>query len=96
MPKPLKSEKKVTSVWLAAEKDPKGEYILKLFRCFNCSVPVVQYQGDAIRVVPGYHPYTPKTVLKCKGNTKNENGVWEECGIYYCFMGVADTKKFKE
>jgi len=96
MGKPQKSKKKVTSVWLESERTKGGGYKLKMFNCPNCRIPVVQYQGEVIRILPGNHPYTPKTVLKCKGSTKDEFGVWRECNTYYSFMGVVNNSKDSE
>lgn len=98
MGKPRKSRKKVTSVWLESEEsnsaiESSDYYKLKMFYCPSCRVPVIQYQGDVIRIVPGNHPYTPKTVIKCKGSLKDDDGIWEECGMYYSFMAVVNNKK---
>lgn len=88
MSKSLKGTAKVTSVWLSAEKNGRG-YKVEMFKCFKCSIPVIQYEGDIIRLVPGNSPYLPKTILKCKGSYKNDQGEWEECSMRYEFMGTS-------
>ena len=97
MGKPQKTKKKAAAIWLESEKSRGGGYRLKMFNCPDCRVPVVQYQGEIIRIVPGDHPYTPKIVIKCKGSLKDEFGVWKECNTYYSFIGVvANSKDIEE
>ena len=91
MGRPAPSYKKLTTVILEAEKI-QGEDRHNMFYCYNCRTPVIQYQGDILHVVPGQHPYEPSTVIKCKGNRKNEAGVWEECGYYFSFLSTVYSK----
>ena len=63
-----------------------------MFFCFNCRVPILQYTGEVAQIIPGNHPYTPATVVKCKGNVRFENGTWEECGVFYTFVSAVYSK----
>ena len=92
MAKPEKSQKKVTTVWLESEVGARGNDKTKMFFCFNCRIPLIQYTGGIMTVVPGGAPYIPSTVLKCKGNVQNSDGTWEECGQLYSFVGSIYTK----
>lgn len=65
MGKPIAGQKKVTTVWLEPESGKT-----KLFKCFNCGLPLAEYTGDAIAIVPGAHPYIPSTTHKCRGMLK--------------------------
>lgn len=98
--KTLKSHKKVITVWLEPEII-EGENREKIFFCFSCRIPLVQYTGRVTSIIPGDHPYEPATILKCKGNVKQEvkdnNGMvikseWRECGNYYSFVSSVFTK----
>lgn len=91
MGRPSPSTKKVTSIWLEPEIDGYDDK-LKMFYCFNCRMPLIEYQGNIINIVPGRHPYTPSTVHKCKGSVQRKDGTWEECGMMYSFIGSAYTK----
>lgn len=92
MSRALTSRKKVTTVWLEGDYTSHGNDRVRIFTCFNCGKHVIKYRGNVIQVVPGDHPYTPATETKCTGNIRNEDGVWEECGQYYSFMGTATPK----
>ena len=94
--KPVKSTKKVTTVWLDAEVGYNGNDRKKMFFCFNCRVPLIEYRGDITQIVPGGSPYNPSTILKCKGSVKNEYQEWEECGQYYSFVASVQTKDPQE
>ena len=64
----------------------------KMFFCFNCRVPVIQYRGDVQTIIPGNQPYTPNTIIRCRGSIQRPDGVWEECEQHYVFMGAAYSK----
>lgn len=87
----VRSQKKVTTVWLEPEKTCKSDWE-KMFYCFNCRSPLIQYTGKVITIVPGDQPYEPSTIIKCKGNIK-KGTMWEECGYYFCFIATVFTKK---
>lgn len=91
MAKAVKSAKKVTSVFLESETRENRQR-LKMFFCPNCRTPIAQYKGTYVTIVPGQHPYEPLTLHKCKGTFKNEEGDWEECGYFYSFVSVVQTK----
>ncbi len=91
MAKSLPSTKKITSVYLEPEVEGEGDKI-KMFFCFNCKVPIIEYTGKVVTIIPGRTPYTPSTILKCKGSVQRRDGDWEECGIYYSFLGSVYTK----
>ena len=88
--RPVRSNKKVTTVWLEPEETGKIPQ-KKMFYCFNCRVAIIQYTGKVVTIVPGNHPYSPSTIIKCKGNVK-KGSYWEECGYFYCFVGSVFTK----
>ena len=69
MAKAVRGQKKATTIWLEAETGK-----VKLFRCMNCSIPVAEYTGNVVQVVPGNHPYTPSTIHRCKGTLKPPQG----------------------
>jgi hypothetical protein len=86
----VRGNKKVTTVWLEPE-NIGSRPVEKIFFCFSCRVPLIQYTGKVVTVVPGDQPYEPSTILKCKGSVKKGN-IWEECGHYFCFVGSVFTK----
>ena len=88
MSKSLPGQKKITTVWLESEIGSGGNDKTKMFYCFNCRIPLIQYKGNVVTIVPGSQPYEPSTILKCKGNIPNANGTWEECGVHYSFAGT--------
>ena len=92
MAKTNPGQKKPTSIWLEAEMDGGGSDLRKLFNCFNCKMPVIQYIGEVITIVPGKTPYSPGTILKCRGNVRMEDSSYERCGMEYIFQGVVYTK----
>jgi len=93
MGRPSKGTKKPVSVWLEPEKEGEGfQDKVKMFYCYNCRIPLIEYQGNVVSIIPGRSPYTPATILKCKGSVQVGAGEWEECGIYYSFVGVVYTK----
>ncbi len=92
MAKAVQGQKKITSVWLEGELNADGYDKRKLFKCFNCGIPTIQYKGKVMTIVPGNTPYTPGTILKCKGNVRREDGTYEQCGMEFAFMGVVYTK----
>lgn len=92
MSKSKEGQQKICSVWLDAEIDDDGTDKIKLFFCFNCRVPLIEYEGRVITIVPGNTPYTPSTLLQCKGSVKKRNGEWETCGMFYSFMGSIYTQ----
>lgn len=81
--------KKVTTVWLS--EGGKNLDNLKMFYCPNCRTPVVQYQGDVITLVPGNAPYTPRTIIKCRGDHK-VGDKWIKCNMYYSFADVVRSE----
>lgn len=87
MSKPLPGQKKIVTVWLESEVEGMGDR-LKMFFCYNCRIPTVQYRGSVITIVPGSQPYKAYTLLKCKGNVQKPDSMWEECGMYYSFAGT--------
>lgn len=91
MSKPLAGQKKVTTVWLETE-ERSFKNRLKFFHCFNCRIPVFQYKGNVVSIVPGAVPYEPYSEHKCKGNVLIENGVYEQCGQFYIIAGVVHTE----
>ncbi len=86
MGKSISSIKKVRTVFL----DTDGG--LEMYFCSRCRIPLIEYEGTAIQEVPGRPPYKPYTRLKCKGSVQRKDGVWEECGRYYCFVAAVYTK----
>ena len=82
-----KGTKKPTTVWLESQGSE-----VKMFFCFNCRIPVLEYTGSVVQIVPGNSPYTPSTILKCKGNVQRRDGTWEACGMYYSFIDVIRTQ----
>lgn len=72
--------KKITTVWL--EPDPYER--IKIFWCFNCKSPIVEYSGQVTQIVPGSSPYTPSVIVMCKGDARINNS-WEKCGHRYVF-----------
>ena len=91
MARPEKGTKKVTSVWLEPEIEGQRDKI-KMFYCYNCRVPLIQYTGNIATIVPGRQPYEPSTILKCKGSIRRDSGDWEECGQYFSFVAAVYTK----
>ena len=92
MARPEKGQKKVTTVWLEPEIDGYSDKT-KMFFCFNCRVPVIQYTSNVVSIVPGGSPYNPSTSLKCKGSVQDiVNGTWAECGQFYSFVAAVYTK----
>ena|SRR3990167_786899 len=91
----LKTMKKVCTIWLDAEIGEGGYDKDKMFFCFNCRVPLIEYSGNVMSAVPGKAPYEPSTVLKCKGSVRNGNGEWMECGMYYVFKEAVYTKNLQ-
>lgn len=85
MGKNLPGIKKVCTVWLEAENEGYEDK-LKMFFCFNCRIPIIEYTGKVMQLVPGGSPYTPSTVLKCKGSVQRRDGSWEDCGMFYSFI----------
>lgn len=83
--------KKITTVWLDAENEGDGDKT-KMFFCFNCRIPIIEYEGHIMQIVPGHSPYNPSTILKCKGSVQRRDGSWEECGLYYSFAGSVYTR----
>lgn len=92
MGKATPGQKKCTTVWLESEIGSAGNDRLKMFYCFNCRIPLLQYSGRIMTVVPGSQPYEPGAVIKCKGNVPNQYGGWEECGHYFSFVGSVYTR----
>ena len=90
--KALVTPHKITTVYLN-EDEVNGEGIPHMFHCFNCRVPIIQYIGHVLHVLPGMHPYEPSTVIKCKGVVFNYKGQPEECNYYYSFLGSVKTKR---
>jgi len=83
--------KKSVVIWLDSENEAFGDK-RKMFFCFNCRIPIIEYEGDAIQIVPGGSPYIPNTTLKCKGSVQRRDGTWENCGMYYTFAGLVHTR----
>lgn len=90
MSKARKGQKKPTSIYLEAENQGDIDKI-KLFFCFNCRIPLIEYKGRVATIVPGDTPFKVGTMLKCKGNVQLRDGTWEECGMYYGFHGIVYT-----
>lgn len=78
--------KKIRTVWLDADGDSE------MYFCSRCRIPLIEVDGTIIQEVPGRPPYKPYTTLKCKGSVQRKDGVWEECGRYYCFVATVYTK----
>lgn len=91
MAKEKTGTKKVCTIWLESEVEGTRDK-LKMFYCFNCRVPICQYRGAMIQVIPGGTPYEPYSEHKCKGNVRNTYGEWETCGMYYIFASTVFTK----
>jgi len=91
--KPLKTHKRVITVILE-EDELNNEGIPHMFYCFHCRIPVLQYTGSVMHVVPGMHPYEPSTALKCKGTAFNNGGNREECNHYYAFLSTVKIKRY--
>lgn len=91
MGKSAPSTKKVCTVWLESEVEGQRDKT-KMFFCFNCRVPLIEYEGSVIQVVPGSSPYTPNTSLKCKGSVQRRDGEWETCGMFYTFASIVYTQ----
>lgn len=97
MGKSAKGIKKPVTVWLEPEKEGEDyQDKVKLFFCYNCRIPLIEYQGNVMTIIPGRSPYTPATVLKCKGSVQIGTDEWEECGMFYSFVGSVYTKFPKE
>lgn len=90
MGKSLKGSKKVTTVWLEPETEGDHDKV-KMFYCFNCRIPLIEYSGNVTEIVPGNSPLEPGTILKCKGSVQRQDKQWEECGMYYRFQGAVYT-----
>ncbi len=84
------SQVKVTTVWLEAEGDNEV-YIWRLFHCINCRIPLIEYNGNVVSIVPGDQPYKPATRLECKGKTWRDDHPFD-CGMIYVFMGTSYTQ----
>jgi len=82
------SEKKITTVWL--DPDNADNSRIKLFHCFNCRTPVLEYSGKVVSIIPGGAPISPNTQQQCKGKVWHGTQV-EKCGIFYTFMGSVFT-----
>lgn len=89
MARSIPTRKKPTTVWLENDFTTQGKDKQKAFRCFNCGMHVLKYRGDVLQIVPGGVPYTSGTEVECTGSVRNNDGVWEECGYTYIFLGVA-------
>lgn len=46
--------------------DPQDK--LKMFFCWNCQAPTLQYKGNVLSVGPGLPPVEPYSLLKCKNS----------------------------
>lgn len=92
MPKAQSGTKKVITVWLTSENEGYSDK-KRMFFCFNCRVPIIEYEGDVISMVPGGSPYSPSTALKCKGSVRRKDGDWEFCGNYFVFVGSVQTQR---
>ena len=93
MGKPLRGTRKPVTVWLEPEKEGRDyKDKVKMFFCFNCRIPLIEYQGKVMSIIPGRSPYVPATILKCKGSLQIGVGEWEECGMYFSFVGTVYTK----
>ena len=84
-------QKKVCTIWLEPEIEGYGDKV-KMFFCFNCRIPIIEYRGNIMEIVPGGSPYNPSTILKCKGSVRKDDGTWEACGMYYSFVAAVYTK----
>ena len=62
-----------TTVTLVADPHDK----IKMFFCFNCQSPTVQYKGNVITVQAGLPAYEPYSLLKCRNS---------RCPMVYSFM----------
>ena len=91
MSKSQKGQKKISTIWLESETGKDGDK-RKMFYCFNCRTPLIEYIGHVKTIVPGRNPYNPSTILKCKGSVQRSDGIWEDCGMYYSFAGSVYTK----
>jgi len=63
-------------------RDPQDK--LKMFFCFNCQAPLIQYKGIVMNITPGLPPVEPYTLLKCK------NG---RCPIVISFLSVVEMSQ---
>jgi len=93
MARPIEGQKKVTTVWLEPEIGDGGEDKTKFFYCFNCRIPVFQYVGNVVTLIPGGVPYEPYTEHKCKGSVMTKNGTYQVCGHYYIIAGTVYTTR---
>ncbi len=91
-----KGQRKVTTIWLEPEIGYGGKDELKLFKCFNCGVPVMQYSGYVKTIVPGKPPMEPASYVKCKGSKQNSQLEWENCGHYFSFVSSVYTRDVVE
>ena len=87
----IEGTRKPTTVWLEAENEGEGDKEKKFF-CFNCRVPLLDYTGRIMQIVPGNSPYTPSTIIRCKGNVFRKDGIYEACGMAYSFVDVIRTQ----
>lgn len=69
----------VTSVYLAQDSDDHTNSKLKMFFCFQCQTPAIQYRGKVITVIPGEPIVEIGTVYKCKN---------QRCNMVYCFRAI--------
>lgn len=69
----------VTSVYLFQDLDDHENKKLKMFFCYNCMTPIVQYRGRVTTIIPGEPIIELGTVIKCK-NTR--------CSQLYCFRAI--------
>ena len=70
----------VTSVYLTKDADDHTNSRLKMFFCFNCMAPIVQYRGRVITIIPGEPVIQIGTVTKCKN---------QRCSQLYCFRAIS-------
>jgi hypothetical protein len=69
-----------TTVTLVA--DPHN--IIKMFFCFNCQAPTLQYKGTIMTMVPGIGIVEPYTLQKCKNS---------RCPMVYSFMPIVQMSE---
>ena len=56
------AKKRVYTVWLVATQEDKWN----IYRCPDCTLPIVQYKGDLIAEVPGEAPGAYPMKVQCR------------------------------
>ncbi len=67
----------IVSVWLTEDKE------VKAFRCPQCTLMVIQYQGRMVKIIPGATPAVLPFFAQCRN---------KQCGILYEFVAIIDKE----